>query len=204
MVWAAAHLQPGMRVLDVGAGEGRHSLLMARRGLRMTAVDVCPELLERLREHPGGQGIDTEACDMAQLASAVSGPFDAAVGFFVLHHLDDLGAAFGSLREVLRPGARIAFCEPSAYYLPFYVQIALSRTMTWRGERGMLNMRPKVVLGAMQASGFRDAAFQRFGLFPPALANPHWGRGLEAACETRLKWLPLRAFYVFHATVCRT
>ncbi len=201
MVWTAAGLQPAMRVLDVGAGEGRHSLLMIRRGLRMTAVDVCPQLLKRLKEHPEGRDIETAACDVTQLASTLDGPFDAAVGFFVLHHLDDLSAAFRSLRGVLRCGARVAFCEPSAYYLPFYAQIALSKTMTWRGEQGMLNMRPRVVLGAMKAAGFREPSFQRFGLFPPALVNRKHGRALEAACETCLHWLPLRAFYVFHAMV---
>src|SRR4051812_2897834 len=36
-------LRPGDRILDVGCGTGREARGFARRGLRVTGIDVCPE-----------------------------------------------------------------------------------------------------------------------------------------------------------------
>jgi SAM-dependent methyltransferase len=38
-------LAPGAAILDIGCGTGRHSLALARRGFRMTGVDLSPEML---------------------------------------------------------------------------------------------------------------------------------------------------------------
>ena len=41
---------PPARVLDVGAGTGALSLPLARLGYQVTALDISPGMLERLRE----------------------------------------------------------------------------------------------------------------------------------------------------------
>src|SRR5215213_9297819 len=38
-------LRPGMRVLDVGCGPGRHALELARRGLRVVGLDISARFL---------------------------------------------------------------------------------------------------------------------------------------------------------------
>jgi rhodanese-related sulfurtransferase len=43
-------LRPGMRVLDVAAGRGRHSLLLAASGLPVTAIDGDPARMDALRQ----------------------------------------------------------------------------------------------------------------------------------------------------------
>ena len=42
----ALALEPGMRVLDVGCGPGRHSLALARRGIAVVGVDHSPEFVD--------------------------------------------------------------------------------------------------------------------------------------------------------------
>lgn len=42
----ALDLEPGMRVLDVGCGPGRHALALARRGLRVTGVDISQRFVD--------------------------------------------------------------------------------------------------------------------------------------------------------------
>ena len=48
---------PG-RALDLGAGEGRHALWLARRGWRVTAVDFSAVGIERARAQPGADGVE--------------------------------------------------------------------------------------------------------------------------------------------------
>src|SRR4051794_38743532 len=42
----ALGLEPGMRVLDVGCGPGRHSLVLARRGIACHGVDAAPTFVD--------------------------------------------------------------------------------------------------------------------------------------------------------------
>jgi hypothetical protein len=44
-------------------------------------------------------------------------------------------------------------------------------------------MRPSVLRGAMRRAGLVDLSMQRFGFFPPLLANTSWGSSVEAALE---------------------
>ena len=115
----------------------------------------------------------------------------------MLHHLYDLDTAFASLASVLKPGARIAFCEPNGWNPLFYLQILVTPSMTWRGERGLPRMTPRSVLGAMARQGFTDLDAKRYGFFPPFLVNMTAGRKLESFLEKSRMLRPLRAFQVF-------
>ena len=42
----SSHLEPGMRVLELGCGTGYFTRELARSGADVIAVDVSPELLE--------------------------------------------------------------------------------------------------------------------------------------------------------------
>jgi len=46
----AAHSAPGRRLLDLGTGDGIVAIAAARRGFRVTALDVAPTALGRARE----------------------------------------------------------------------------------------------------------------------------------------------------------
>ncbi len=50
-------LPPGARILDVPCGFGRHSLLLARCGYRVTGVDISPELLARARRQAAAHSL---------------------------------------------------------------------------------------------------------------------------------------------------
>jgi SAM-dependent methyltransferase len=55
-------------VLDVGAGTGRVTLDLARRGHEVVALDIAPELLAALRERAGGLPVSTVAADARSFA----------------------------------------------------------------------------------------------------------------------------------------
>ena len=196
---SALELRPGQRILEVGAGLGRFTSLMLARGLDVVASDLSPRLLAELQaRHPR---LQTLACDIARIAEHTELRFDRVVGFFMLHHLSDLDRVFSGLHSAIRAGGRIAFCEPNAYHAPYYLQIALSRHMTWQGDGGVLRMRPGVVLRSMERAGFVDARSELYGFAPPALYNLPTGQRLDGALEA-IAWLkPVRAFQIFSASV---
>ncbi len=102
-------LVPGARVLDVPCGPGRFTLELARRGYRMTGVDISPDSLKYARAGAAAEGlaVDWRLSDMRDLPW--QGEFDAAFcagnsfGYF-----DDAGNAeyLAAAARVLKPGAR--------------------------------------------------------------------------------------------------
>jgi SAM-dependent methyltransferase len=183
---------PGDRVLDVGCGMGRYSIPLAARGVRVEGLDLSPFLLAQLKAfNTGGVGIPTYCMDLVDYPPEMAGAYDAVVGFFVLHHMHDLARCFSAAAAVVKPGGVVAFVEPNAYNLLYYVQIMITPTMTWAGDRGMARMRPGVIFPAMSAGGLTSLSLHRFGFFPPFVANLRWGMRLERWLEGVPIWRPL-------------
>ncbi len=57
----ACALAPGMRVLDMGCGPGRHSLEMARRGFRVTGVDFTEQFVAFGQQRAAEEGFPERA-----------------------------------------------------------------------------------------------------------------------------------------------
>jgi hypothetical protein len=94
----------------------------------------------------------------------------------------------------------VAFCEPSAWFTPYYLQIALTPGMSFAGECGLPKMRQGPLAAAAEAAGLEVLPPRRYGVFPPALANRPLGGRIEALCERVLPaYATLRAFQVFAA-----
>src|SRR5919202_169652 len=106
-VWRTLALEPGQRLLDVACGHGRHSLALARRGLRVTGVDLSEPALALARQSAAAAGLEVEwlRADMRELPFAED--FDAAInlwsafGYFEREDEDlrELAAIAGALRR---------------------------------------------------------------------------------------------------------
>jgi SAM-dependent methyltransferase len=176
----AAGLTPGDRVLEVGAGMGRFTRMLDDAGFRVVASDLSPGQIASLRRHfPRVEAIVADAAALPLPAE----PYDAVVGFFTLHHMPDLAAAFARFARVVKPGGVVAFCEPNAFYLPFYLQILLTPRMSWSVEKGVANMRRGVFVPAAKAAGLGRPSFRQYGFFPPAVYNASVGRRVESVLD---------------------
>ncbi|UCV20291.1 class I SAM-dependent methyltransferase [Ferribacterium limneticum] len=195
-----AQLDEAENILEVGCGQGRYSVPMLDVGYSLTCLDLSPVLLQRMLDAARTPPRQVIACDLAEVAAHTSERFDRAIGFFTLHHMHDLDDIFLGLAKVLKPGAVVAFCEPVAWNPLYYIQIALTPRMTWKGDGGVARMRPGLVLPALERAGFVDARSTAFGFFPPFITNRGWGATLETLLERARVFSPLHAFQIFSAT----
>jgi SAM-dependent methyltransferase len=202
-VLAAAALREGERVLEIGCGMGRYTLLLARRGFRLEGLDLSPVLLERLQAYHaqanGGDPLALHCSDVTTPPAALAGRFDAVLGFFMLHHLDGLDACFSAVAQLLRPGGRAVFLEPNPWNPLYYAQIGCTPGMRWQAERGIVRMRERVVSDAFAGAGLVRPSLRRFGFLPPFAVNRPLGARAEAALERVPLWRSMLPFQIFRA-----
>jgi SAM-dependent methyltransferase len=92
--------------LDVGTGTGRHALALARRGVRVSAVDHSPEMLTvaRGRARAEGLSIDFHLASLTDGLPFTDASFDLVISALMLCHLPDLSSAIHECCRVVRPG----------------------------------------------------------------------------------------------------
>ncbi len=101
----------GQRVLDAGCGEGHNTRILARRGARMTGVDLSARMIEHARaeERREPLGIRYEVASFSDLALLDAGAFDAAASFMALMDGPDFAGAMREIYRVLKPRGRLTF-----------------------------------------------------------------------------------------------
>jgi SAM-dependent methyltransferase len=105
----ARHLPAeGASVLDVGAGTGAMSLLAAELGHRVTALDLSPAMLSRLREKAEARGFNLETV-IGSASEPPPGPFDAVIERHVLWTTPDPVGSLEAWRKVAPAGRLILF-----------------------------------------------------------------------------------------------
>ena len=98
------------RVLDLACGTGNAAITAARRGARVTGVDVTPSLLEAARENAAVAGVDVDwrEGDVANLPFE-DDAFDVTISCVGHVFAEPPDATARELLRVTRPGGRVAF-----------------------------------------------------------------------------------------------
>ena len=115
--WGIQQLAPslaGLRVLDIGVGDGQSSVLLARQGAQVTGTEVSSEALDRARRVAARYQVPIDFRQMAgESLEFPDETFDAVLCISAYHHMDQELAA-REIARVLRPGGRAVFVEPLA------------------------------------------------------------------------------------------
>ncbi len=97
-------------LLELGCGAGNLALLLARRGVRVTGVDICATAIGWATERAAAAGIDATFIvdNVIELAHLPTAAFDTVVDGHCLHCLTgaDRARCLSAVRRVLRPGGR--------------------------------------------------------------------------------------------------
>lgn len=99
----------GCRVLDVGCGGGLLAEGMARRGARVTGIDLATDALEVARLHAleSGVAVEYRPQSVESLAEAAPAAFDLVTCLEMLEHVPDPAAIVGALARLVRPGGHV-------------------------------------------------------------------------------------------------
>ncbi|MGL5976716.1 MAG: bifunctional 2-polyprenyl-6-hydroxyphenol methylase/3-demethylubiquinol 3-O-methyltransferase UbiG, partial [Aeromonas sobria] len=98
----------GKRILDIGCGGGILSESMARRGAKVTGIDMGKEPLGVARLHALEQGVELEYQQMTaeQHASELPGQYDVVTCMEMLEHVPDPASVLRAIATLVRPGGR--------------------------------------------------------------------------------------------------
>ena len=128
-LWArlsgAGLLEPGTRVVELGAGTGQATGPMLQAGARVTAVEPGPALAERLRRTWPAAQVRVGTAESVSLPPAA---FDLAVAATAVHWFD-LDVVLPKLHRALVPAGHVAvwrtvFGDPSAPVTAFRERVA--------------------------------------------------------------------------------
>lgn len=134
---AIALLDPaeGRHFLALGDGLALMAIHLARRGARVTVVDIALPRLEQGRRHAEAAGVSdriTFLCASADALPLASQTFDGATTKSVLIHTD-LRRTAVELRRVLRAPSRSVFIEPTIGNPLVNLYRFLAAPRIWRG-----------------------------------------------------------------------
>ena len=116
-------VSPGASILDVCCGTGRHSVELAKRGYRVTDIDLAAGMLDRARAKAAATGVDVEFIRADATAFDLQRGYDGAIclceaGIDCVAMGDDAVeqplSVLRNIRSSLRAGARAMFTVASA------------------------------------------------------------------------------------------
>ena len=168
------------RLLDVGAGAGRHAIEAARLGATVTCVELSPEAIRAI---PAAARAAEEFLELApgELSAKISvvkadarslpfpaGSFDALIASEVLEHVSEDREVLAELARVARVGAKVAVSVPRLF--PEVVSWLLSLAYH-DAEGGHIRIYTRGLLeGRLSAALLRPVGLG----YAHALHTPYW------------------------------
>jgi SAM-dependent methyltransferase len=117
--WIFELIEPylGDEVLEVGAGHGTFTEMLARRAKRVVASDISERCVGRLRDRFSDEE-SVEILHGSIDSAAAYGPFDSVILINVLEHIeDDDGALRELVGSLLKPAGRTVLWVPAFPFL---------------------------------------------------------------------------------------
>ncbi|GAB3639396.1 SAM-dependent methyltransferase [Spirosoma arcticum] len=105
----ALAIKPDDTVLDIPCGNGRHAIELAKRGFKLTGIDISAEFLRALQERIDAERLPIQVMQGDLLTTAIGHSFDGAYcmgNSFGYVSYDGMNVFVGKVAAALKPGAR--------------------------------------------------------------------------------------------------
>lgn len=109
----ASRLGPGLRILDVGGGDGLDALPLAKAGHQVTVLDQSSSWLDVAERRAASAGIEITAIEGDLSAPPALGTFDLVLCHFVLQYLPADSDHLATLASFVRPGGVLSVICPN-------------------------------------------------------------------------------------------
>jgi SAM-dependent methyltransferase len=176
LVRAAARLQPGDVVLEIGCGTGFHLLALAAEYGRGLGVDLSPAMVAAARDRlgPYGHKVAFEVDAAERLATVADRSVDVVLAIGALEHMLDQGAVCRSAFRVLKPGGRFVCLTLNGGGL-WYRHLAPALRLDTRQLATDHYLSRRELEGLLRGAGFDELetgswTFVQRGDMPPSLA----------------------------------
>lgn len=137
--WAAA--TKGMRILDIGCGNGSLARLLAKQGASVVATDFSEVFIEKAKQRSEGLNIDYRIIDATNEKELkilfALGKFDRVISSMVLHDMPTIMPLTSSLSQLLAPNGVFIFTVPHPCFNSGLVEIEQLKKFM---EQGLLVM----------------------------------------------------------------
>ena len=99
----------GLRVLDLGCGEGAYSRALAGRGARVIGIDGSARLVDAARDRAEAAGLDIDyrCLNANALHGLAEGSVDLIVASMILMNVEDYDGTIREAQRVLAPGGAL-------------------------------------------------------------------------------------------------
>jgi 2-polyprenyl-3-methyl-5-hydroxy-6-metoxy-1,4-benzoquinol methylase len=134
------NLKAGAHVIEFGPGEGQLSLMLARSGIDVTAIDLEPRYLDSIRTQAAALGTSIRLIQGEFLDDHDVEPADVILFFETFHHALHHQKLLERVRSLLKPRGRIVFSgepilEPESPWhivVPYPWGLRLAGLSLWR------------------------------------------------------------------------
>lgn len=154
--------EPGMNILEVGAGTGIHGLRLRALapGIHYTGMDLSPEMIDIARRRLGPDvNLFTGPAESLPFDDE---HFDGVFCCATLHHLADRPKGLAEMIRVLKPGGSLVMSEPNPVN-----PLNIRQWMFIPAERGQLDIRTHRIRGWLKDAGARLVFVQPMNYTPP-------------------------------------
>jgi cyclopropane fatty-acyl-phospholipid synthase-like methyltransferase len=150
----------GLRTIELGAGRGDLSVLLAAHGAEVTLLDFSQKALDAAGQRFERLRVDAHQikADLTRTGEQLQGAYDVALSVGVLEHMQgpDRLRAVRTHRQVLRPGGVAMISVPNAACIPYRLWKAYLQLRGWWPYGLEIPYSRGELLALGREAGFRD------------------------------------------------
>lgn len=176
-----ADLPGKLTVLEIGAGTGKWTIPLLKKGFAVTATDISRKSLRVLKDKAQSFGLDGKLTVLVDNFEKESfrEKFDAVFCFGVIHHLDPKkrNLIISNIIRSVKKGGRIYILEPNPLN-PLYFLLYLERWILnkkgvnrWSTENGFLRSFIWKLKHDLKNSGLKRVESRWYSYLPSRFAN---------------------------------